>query len=167
MEKDLDSLLARIDAMSDEELLLEEDRLSLIAENSPFGGEWAAGSILLGPTGLACLAIFWKLGDWLNRNVDLWVNRPGNPLLILAVVGWFGLALGVAMWLSSSIWTKDSSRAHRVAQQIHVGTVWVNCWMLRDLTMPFGGMKHSGLGREGGDFSLDFFTEVKTICLKI
>jgi aminomuconate-semialdehyde/2-hydroxymuconate-6-semialdehyde dehydrogenase len=69
--------------------------------------------------------------------------------------------------LSSSVWSGNTSRAHRVAQALHVGTVWVNSWMLRDLAVPFGGMKLSGLGREGGDHSLEFFTETKTICVKI
>jgi aminomuconate-semialdehyde/2-hydroxymuconate-6-semialdehyde dehydrogenase len=77
------------------------------------------------------------------------------------------LANGTEYGLSASVWTGNASRAHRVAQALHVGTVWVNSWMLRDLAMPFGGMKHSGLGREGGDHSLEFFTETKTICLKI
>ncbi|MGZ3731531.1 MAG: aldehyde dehydrogenase [Bdellovibrionota bacterium] len=69
--------------------------------------------------------------------------------------------------LSSSVWTGNTSRAHRVAQALEVGTVWVNSWMLRDLSVPFGGVKHSGLGREGGDHSLEFFTDTKTICVKI
>lgn len=77
------------------------------------------------------------------------------------------IANGTEYGLSASVWTSNNSRAHRVAQSLHVGTVWVNSWMLRDLAMPFGGVKHSGLGREGGDHSLDFFTEVKTICVKI
>jgi aminomuconate-semialdehyde/2-hydroxymuconate-6-semialdehyde dehydrogenase len=69
--------------------------------------------------------------------------------------------------LSASVWTSNSARAHRVAQTLHVGTVWVNSWMLRDLAVPFGGMKHSGLGREGGDHSLEFFSETTNICVKI
>lgn len=77
------------------------------------------------------------------------------------------LANGVEYGLSSSLWTKDVSRAHRVAQALDVGTVWVNTWMMRDLAMPFGGVKHSGLGREGGEYSLDFFTDTKTVCVKL
>jgi aminomuconate-semialdehyde/2-hydroxymuconate-6-semialdehyde dehydrogenase len=68
--------------------------------------------------------------------------------------------------LGASIWTKDIHKAHRVADKIDSGIVWINTWMLRDLRVPFGGMKNSGMGREGGNYSLDFFTEPKNICLK-
>ncbi len=67
--------------------------------------------------------------------------------------------------LSSSIWTQNLNRAHRVAEQIHTGTVWVNCWLVRDLRVPFGGMKQSGVGREGGEEALRFFTEAKNVCI--
>jgi aminomuconate-semialdehyde/2-hydroxymuconate-6-semialdehyde dehydrogenase len=67
--------------------------------------------------------------------------------------------------LSSSVWTQNLGRAHRVAEQIHTGTVWVNCWLVRDLRVPFGGMKASGVGREGGEEALRFFTEPKNICI--
>jgi aminomuconate-semialdehyde/2-hydroxymuconate-6-semialdehyde dehydrogenase len=67
--------------------------------------------------------------------------------------------------LSSSVWTQNLSRAHRVAEQIHTGTVWVNCWLVRDLRVPFGGMKASGVGREGGIEALHFFTEAKNVCI--
>jgi aminomuconate-semialdehyde/2-hydroxymuconate-6-semialdehyde dehydrogenase len=67
--------------------------------------------------------------------------------------------------LSSSIWTLNLNRAHRVAEQIHTGTVWVNCWLVRDLRVPFGGMKQSGVGREGGEEALRFFTEPKNVCI--
>ena len=67
--------------------------------------------------------------------------------------------------LASSVWTQNLNRAHRVAEQIHTGTVWVNCWLVRDLRVPFGGMKQSGVGREGGDEALRFFTEPKNICI--
>ena len=69
--------------------------------------------------------------------------------------------------LTASIWTSDLSRAHRLAGQIEAGIVWINCWMLRDLRTPFGGVKNSGLGREGGWEALRFFTEQKNVCVKI
>jgi len=67
--------------------------------------------------------------------------------------------------LSSSVWTQNLSRAHRVAEQINSGTVWINCWLVRDLRVPFGGMKQSGVGREGGEEALRFFTEPKNVCI--
>lgn len=69
--------------------------------------------------------------------------------------------------LSASIFTENISKAHRVASRIDSGVIWINTWLLRDLRIPFGGMKSSGLGREGGFRSLDFFTEPKNICVKI
>ncbi|MFZ9519256.1 MAG: aldehyde dehydrogenase [Silvanigrellaceae bacterium] len=69
--------------------------------------------------------------------------------------------------LAASLWTENLSRAHRVASAIEAGIVWVNGWMLRDLRVPFGGVKASGVGREGGDWSYDFYTETKDICIQI
>jgi len=69
--------------------------------------------------------------------------------------------------LSASIFTESISRGHRVAANIDSGVVWINTWMLRDLRIPFGGMKQSGVGREGGFKSLEFFTEPKNICVRI
>ncbi|PZR73941.1 MAG: 2-hydroxymuconic semialdehyde dehydrogenase, partial [Chthoniobacterales bacterium] len=67
--------------------------------------------------------------------------------------------------LASSVWTQNVSRVYRVAERIHAGTVWVNCWMVRDLRVPFGGMKQSGVGREGGEETMRFFTEPKNVCI--
>ena len=66
--------------------------------------------------------------------------------------------------LSATIWTEDKTKADRVAGQLDSGVVWVNCWMVRDLRTPFGGMKNSGVGREGGLEAFEFFTEQKNIC---
>lgn len=77
------------------------------------------------------------------------------------------IANATAYGLSASLWTRDLARAHRVAERIEAGTVWVNCWLLRDLRVPFGGTKQSGLGREGGEEALRFFTEPKNVCVKL
>lgn len=69
--------------------------------------------------------------------------------------------------LSATVWTEDLGRAHRMASEIESGIVWINTWLLRDLRTPFGGVKNSGVGREGGFEALRFFTEAKNVCLKL
>lgn len=69
--------------------------------------------------------------------------------------------------LSATVWTENLKRAHRVSAQVKSGIIWVNCWLFRDLRTPFGGMKQSGVGREGGWEALRFFTEAKNVCVKI
>nr|WP_274380634.1 aldehyde dehydrogenase family protein [Oleomonas cavernae] len=69
--------------------------------------------------------------------------------------------------LACSVWTENVAKAHRVAAQIEAGLVWVNSWFLRDLRTPFGGSKRSGIGREGGVHSLEFYTELSNVCIKL
>jgi len=75
------------------------------------------------------------------------------------------MANGTAYGLASTLWTNDLKRAHRMAEALHSGIVWVNCWLLRDLRTPFGGVKQSGVGREGGWEAMRFFTEPKNVCI--
>lgn len=77
------------------------------------------------------------------------------------------LANSTPYGLSASVWTKDLTRAHTMAARIMSGVVWVNCWMIRDLRTPFGGMKQSGIGREGGHNAIKFFTEPKNVCVRL
>jgi aminomuconate-semialdehyde/2-hydroxymuconate-6-semialdehyde dehydrogenase len=77
------------------------------------------------------------------------------------------LANGTEYGLSAVIWTENLSRVYRLVHQIQAGIIWINCWMVRDLNTPFGGMKNSGLGREGGLHALKFFTESKNVTLKL
>ena len=77
------------------------------------------------------------------------------------------MANSVRYGLASVIWTQNINRAARMAQQLQSGIVWTNCWLLRDLRTPFGGVKDSGVGREGGFYALNFFTEPKNVCIEI
>jgi aminomuconate-semialdehyde/2-hydroxymuconate-6-semialdehyde dehydrogenase len=82
-----------------------------------------------------------------------------SEALVLANASSYGLA--------ATVWTSDLARAHRLAGKLETGIVWVNCWLQRDLRTPFGGVKNSGVGREGGWEALRFFTEPKNVCIQI
>jgi aminomuconate-semialdehyde/2-hydroxymuconate-6-semialdehyde dehydrogenase len=76
-------------------------------------------------------------------------------------------ANGTPYGLSASVWTRDLERAHRVSARLDTGMVWVNTWLMRDLRVPFGGVKASGVGREGGKYSMEFFSEAVNICIRL
>jgi aminomuconate-semialdehyde/2-hydroxymuconate-6-semialdehyde dehydrogenase len=76
------------------------------------------------------------------------------------------LANSTPYGLSASVWSQDIDRLHRASTQIRAGLIWINTWFARDLRTPFGGQKSSGMGREGGRYSLEFFSEAKTISYK-
>jgi aminomuconate-semialdehyde/2-hydroxymuconate-6-semialdehyde dehydrogenase len=69
--------------------------------------------------------------------------------------------------LATTIWTGDLTRAHRMAERVQVGITWINSWFLRDLRTAFGGAKQSGIGREGGVHSLEFYSEIRNVCVKL
>jgi aminomuconate-semialdehyde/2-hydroxymuconate-6-semialdehyde dehydrogenase len=93
-----------------------------------------------------------------------------GPVITLQVFDTDEQALALAnesdYGLAATIWTQNLNRAHHLAENINTGIVWVNCWLLRDLRTPFGGMNHSGVGREGGLEAMRFFTEPKNVCIK-
>ena len=68
--------------------------------------------------------------------------------------------------LSGSVWTADENRGKEIASKIDSGVIWVNTWLHRDLRTPFGGVKNSGVGREGGIWSINFFSELSNVCVK-
>ncbi len=77
------------------------------------------------------------------------------------------LANATQYGLAATIWTQDISKANRMAAKVESGIIWINCWLLRDLRTPFGGVKNSGVGREGGWEALRFFTEAKNVCIQL
>lgn len=77
------------------------------------------------------------------------------------------IANGTLYGLAATLWTQNLTRAHRMAEKLDSGIVWINCWLVRDLRTPFGGVKQSGVGREGGWEALKFFTEAKNVCVKL
>ncbi|RME16740.1 MAG: aldehyde dehydrogenase, partial [Bdellovibrio sp.] len=100
---------------------------------------------------------------------DIWQTEIFGPVITVAPFKYQKDAVKLAntssYGLSASLWTKDIQRAHRVARELEAGTVWINTWMKRDLRVPFGGMKDSGVGREGGEYSLDIYSELKNVCV--
>ncbi|MCW8877478.1 MAG: aldehyde dehydrogenase [Kangiellaceae bacterium] len=76
------------------------------------------------------------------------------------------LANGTEYGLATSVWSNDIKRCHRLSKELDFGIVWLNTWLLRDLRTPFGGVKSSGMGREGGHEAMRFFTEPKNVCVK-
>ncbi len=91
--------------------------------------------------------------------VTLQSFKTEDEALLIANATQYGLA--------ATIWTSDVSKSHRIAAQVQSGIIWVNCWLLRDLRTPFGGMKNSGVGKEGGWEALRFFTEAKNVCIQL
>ncbi len=118
-------------------------------------------------------------GFWIEPT--LWTNvTDDSPLLRDEVFGPCAVVVpfddedeaiaranGTDYGLAAAIWTQNLARAHRVARAVDAGIVWVNTWYLRDLRTPFGGMKRSGVGREGGRWSFDFYAEPKNICMRL
>ena len=104
----------------------------------------------------------WSLTGLLS-GVAVFLRAPMVGLTVGSSIGPSVLLYGLA----AAVWTTNLSRAHRVAQRVDSGIVWVNTWFLRDLRTPFGGVKLSGIGREGGIHSLNFYSELKNICIKL
>lgn len=139
----------------------------------------AEGANIITGGGIPAMPEEYQNGFWIEPTI--WTGLPETSVVIREEI--FGpcchiqpfdteveairMANDTQYGLATAIWTENASRAHRVAAKIEVGISWVNCWFLRDLRTPFGGAKQSGIGREGGVHSLEFYTEMRNVCLKL
>jgi len=137
------------------------------------GGEIAAGGSRIKLTGRCAEGYFVQPTVITGLNASCRTNQEEifGPVVTVQPFSYekegIALANSTNYGLSATIWTENLSRAHRVGAALKAGIIWVNCWLVRDLRTPFGGMKSSGVGREGGDDALNFFTEKKNICIKV
>lgn len=137
------------------------------------------GATIVTGGGVPDMPVEYEDGCWIQPTI--WTGLPESARVIKEEV--FGPCCHIAPFdteeevldkandnkygLACAIWTTNISRAHRMAQKMEVGVSWVNSWFLRDLRTPFGGAKESGIGREGGVHSLEFYTELKNVCIKL
>ena len=155
--------------------LISPEHLSKVEEYIKIAKD-EGGTVLTG--GYPNLPKEFKNGNWISPTViaDLDVNSRCSTEEIFGPVVTIHkfsnekeaveIANNTRYGLAGSIWTNDLEKANRVAKSIHTGMIWINTWLHRDLRVPFGGVKDSGVGREGGRWSLSFFSEAMNICIK-
>ena len=155
--------------------LISPEHLSKVEEYIQIAEE-EGGTILTG--GYPCLPKEFENGNWIAPTViaDLDVSSRCSteeifgPVVTIHKFAGEEEAIEIAnntrYGLAGSIWTTDLEKGNRVAESIHTGMIWINTWLHRDLRVPFGGVKDSGVGREGGRWSLGFFSETMNICTK-
>ena len=155
--------------------LISPEHLSKVEEYIKIAKD-EGGTVLTG--GYPNLPKEFKSGNWISPTViaDLDVNSRCSTEEIFGPVVTIHkfsnekeaieIANNTRYGLAGSIWTNDLEKANRVAESIHTGMIWINTWLHRDLRVPFGGVKDSGVGREGGKWSLSFFSEAMNICIK-
>ena len=156
--------------------LISPEHLSKVEQYIEIAKE-EGGTILTG--GYPCLPKEFENGNWIAPTVisDLDISSRCSTEEIFGPVvtihkftteeGAIMIANNTRYGLAGSIWTKDLEKANRVAESIDTGMIWINTWLHRDLRTPFGGVKDSGIGREGGKWSLGFFSETMNICTKL
>jgi aminomuconate-semialdehyde/2-hydroxymuconate-6-semialdehyde dehydrogenase len=137
------------------------------------GGQVLCGGNVVDPGGRCSKGYFFEptVIEGLACNTQTNMEEIFGPVVTLQKFSTdeevLALANSCKYGLSATIWTQDISRANKIAAKLDAGIVWINCWLLRDLRTPFGGMKNSGVGREGGWDALRFFTEAKNICVEL
>ncbi len=144
-----------------------------------FAAAKTQGATIVAGGGIPNVAAEYEGGHWIQPTI--WTGLPQDSSVIREEI--FGpcvhlepfdteeqalnMANDTPYGLATTIWTTDLARAHRVAGKINVGITWINCWFLRDLRTSFGGQGLSGIGREGGVHSLEFYTELRNVCVKL
>jgi aminomuconate-semialdehyde/2-hydroxymuconate-6-semialdehyde dehydrogenase len=157
-------------------LISEEHRAKVL---SYYGKAAAGGATVVTGGGVPSMPAELAEGAWIEPTI--WTGLPETSAVVREEI--FGpcchvcpfdaedeavrMANDTPYGLAATIWTRDLARAHRVSARMEVGIVWVNSWFLRDLRTPFGGSKASGIGREGGVHSLEFYTEQRNVCIKL
>tara|TARA_R110000737_G_scaffold77432_3_gene108593 strand:+ start:1713 stop:3155 length:1443 start_codon:yes stop_codon:yes gene_type:complete len=184
-EKFKQALIAKTEALQPNDPLLDNSAMgalvsqshlkkvmSYIADAQAQGGRVLAGGEQVKLTGRCQEGYFLQatIIEGLSNNARCNQEEIFGPVITLQPFDTDQEALALAndsnYGLAATIWTNHLGRAHQLAENINTGIVWINCWLLRDLRTPFGGMNHSGLGREGGLDAMRFFTESKNVCVK-
>ena len=155
--------------------LISEDHLTKVQGYVELAKQ-EGGSLLTG--GTPCLPSGFEGGNWMAPTVIEGLSPDSRcsteeifgPVVTLHRFGSEDEAVAIAnntrYGLAGSVWTSDLGKGRRVSEAIDTGMVWVNTWLHRDLRVPFGGVKDSGVGREGGEWSLGFFSEAMNVCVK-
>ena len=157
-------------------LISEEHRRKVLAY---YEKARSAGARVVTGGGIPAMAAELVGGAWVQPTI--WTGLPESAAVVREEI--FGPCCHIAPFddeeaaiqlandtdygLAAAVWTTNLQRAHRVAGRLEAGIVWVNSWYLRDLRTPFGGAKHSGIGREGGVYSLDFYSELRNVCIRL
>jgi len=184
-EKFKKALVAKANTLIPQDPLVSETKMGAIVSKAHLekvlgyidlakkeGGTILAGGEQVRLTGRCAQGYFLQptIIEGLANNASCNQQEIFGPVITLQVFDNQDQALALAnesqYGLAATIWTKNINRAHQLAEQINTGIVWINCWLLRDLRTPFGGMNHSGVGREGGLEAMRFFTEPKNVCIK-
>lgn len=184
-ERFKNELVARAQKMTVGDPLLPESRLGAMVSKVHFekvmgcielakqeGGKILTGGYAVQPAGRCARGYFIEptIIEGLGPDCRTNMEEIFGPVVTLQSFKTEEEALALAncseYGLSATIWTENLNRAHQISEAVNSGIIWVNCWLLRDLRTPFGGMKQSGTGREGGWNALDFVTEPKNVCIK-
>lgn len=159
------------DSTTDQGVLVSEAHFNKVMSHIEVAKSEGGQIVLGGNKGELAWSIQPTIIEGLDQNCRTNQEEIFGPVVTLQKFSTVDQAIDLAnatnYGLAASVWTEDAIKAQKVAEKLQSGIVWVNTWMLRDLRTPFGGVKDSGFGREGGKYAMDFFTSTKNICTKL